>query len=261
MKTTPFLAATAAALLVGASPALAERAKLVTYAKTHGSYARPADGEARETFVLSEGQLNPSAGEDADLDAVGFNELAFVLSDALESQGYAPAGDAEQSDLLIVVHRGRTDPQRGRSKAPVMITPGRTSVMKLGATEGNLQEVARMLGYHEALDALLIENRVSSTDFQLQDLITELEQERYYVVLAAYDAQAMRRTGRRVLLWETRLSFQSKDRAFADRYGEMIHAGARFLGEETRGTLDRRFVKLEQVDGPEARLVVLRGEY
>jgi hypothetical protein len=80
---------------------------------------------------------------------------------------------------------------------------------------------------------------------RLDEVLAELSQERYYIVLAAYDAHELRRRGRQVLLWETRLSFNAEGKAFADRYPAMLTAAARHFGQNTPASLTRRFVALD----------------
>ncbi|WP_221031371.1 hypothetical protein [Actomonas aquatica] len=265
MKRTTSLLLGSLTLCLGASLLTAETAKLVTYAKTHGSYQRTpveAGPEYAESFVINMGQYNLSGTDDEALEAVSFADIEEELGAVLENEGFKPAENREAADLLIVVHRGRTAPERGRNAAPVYLDQNhRGSVSKVNSPAGNLIEVAKVLGYYEELAGLMIENRVSSTDFKLADLRTELEQERYYLVIAAYDYPTMQRSGRRVLLWETRLSFAAENKSFADRFAAMLQASASYFGRNTPYGLQREFVRLDAAgEGPDARRLAL-GQY
>lgn len=252
----------------------AESAKLITYAKTHGTYTYvddPASPQYRgESFVIAEGKFDPGPGDPSahDLASVSFDEISEVLSESLFTRGFTTPAHPNDSHLVLVVHRGRTAPQQNdprRSEVhTTSIPPGSfqstttptgpyeigSSVASTPTTSSDLADsdalvkTSRMLGFYPRY-VELHQNRSSLPNrSRYNELVEELKQERFYIVIAAYDAREMRSTGRQVILWETRLSFSAEDRSFAERYDDMIAAGAPYFANNTPRTLARSFVRI-----------------
>ncbi len=263
----PRLLATLGAL-VFALPLPAEKAKLVTYAKTYGDTRAPAANRPAPSVVIAEGQLSPGAAA-SELEAVPFPDLADTIAGVLQTEGYIRSYDEDAADLILVVHRGCTDPQGRQDIDPANVktssaagalpqpvaTSGRLGVNPslfgapamndLPAGSGNRDQIARVLGYHERIAQLSHQRGNEATAFLHEEIAGELAQPRYYIVLAAYDGKALRQTGRRVLRWETRLSFLAENKSFADRYAAMLAAGGKHFGRNDAPALDRRFVSID----------------
>ncbi|GAB5559955.1 MAG: hypothetical protein SynsKO_16020 [Synoicihabitans sp.] len=251
----------------------AETAKLVVYGRTHGSYNYVDDPDSPqyrgESFVIAEGHKDPGPGDPAshDLDAVSFTAISGALSESLFRRAFTAPSDPNSADLIVVVHRGRTAPvaraARGSeamssSGPPAPLPTGPTGAFGIGSSAGSspttvndvtdssaIVKAARILGFYPRY-AELHQNRASVVDqSRYRELLGELTQERYYLVIAAYDAREMRNSGRQVLLWETRLSFLAEKKSFADRYDDMIAAGSAYFAANTPRTLARKFVRIK----------------
>jgi hypothetical protein len=70
---------------------------------------------------------------------------------------------------------------------------------------------------------------------QRQDVIDELEDERYYVVLMAYDWQTLSREKQHNLLWETRFSIRSRHNDFSKELAAMAQKASRYFGSSSDG--------------------------
>lgn len=242
----------------------------VTYAKTHGSYRHSA--AKAETYVLSEGHSPSVGGPNASVAAVPFGALSDALETSLSGQGFLPAANPGEAKLLLVVHRGITHPLNGeidlKEPAPppagVMTPPIPANPMlpsgsmvagvveqRTAATE-NRTTSALVLGYFDEYRRLTAANRVVGTENLLEDLMQELDEPRFYIVVAAYDNRVLQKTGRRVLLWETRVSFRADRTSFAQAYASVLASAARSFGRTT-SRLDRRFVQLDAAVDPDAR--------
>jgi hypothetical protein len=109
---------------------------------------------------------------------------------------------------------------------------------------------ASMLGYStEGMINSDYGNYVRGTALGLrrEDLITEIEDNRYFVVLMAYDFQLMWKEKKHKLLWETRFSIRQRHNNFDDALAGMAKAASEYFGQNSGG-LVRRDAPLGRVD-------------
>ena len=98
---------------------------------------------------------------------------------------------------------------------------------------------ARVIGYQDDLaDANDIRRWAGGGD-RYTDLITELEESRYYIVVSAYDFPELLKTKKQKLLWQTRVSVRSPGNTFDDSFVAMLKTAAPYFGRES-GKLVRR---------------------
>ena len=94
---------------------------------------------------------------------------------------------------------------------------------------------AVLLGYGPALERARANLLPNFSDY----LLTELEHNRYFVVLKAYDFQALHTQKQRKLLWEVRFSIREKDNDFSRQLASMTRQAARYFGQDSGGSLQR----------------------
>jgi len=70
-----------------------------------------------------------------------------------------------------------------------------------------------------------------------QDLIDDLEDDRYFVVLMAYDFQLMWKEKKPKLLWETRFSIRERGNAFDQQLAAMAQYASQYFGQNSRGLI------------------------
>jgi hypothetical protein len=109
---------------------------------------------------------------------------------------------------------------------------------------------AAMLGY--STEGLLNTDygdyiRGTALGLRQQDLMTELEDNRYFVVLMAYDFQTLWKTKKHKLLWETRFSIRQRHNNFDDALAGMAKAASEYFGQNSGG-LVRRDTPVGRVD-------------
>jgi len=75
--------------------------------------------------------------------------------------------------------------------------------------------------------------------FLRQDLLDEIEEDRYFVVLMAYDFQLMQKMKKHRLLWETRFSVRERHHAFNEDLPLMAKYASQFFGQDSRGLVHR----------------------
>ena len=83
---------------------------------------------------------------------------------------------------------------------------------------------------------------VRGTAFGLDrtDLVTEIEENRYFVVLMAYDFQLLWKEKKHKLLWETRFSISERRNAFDKALPVMAKYAERYFGQPSNGLLRTR---------------------
>jgi hypothetical protein len=109
---------------------------------------------------------------------------------------------------------------------------------------------ARLLGYDED-GAIGTEygNNMKGTAFHSRrdDLLSEIEDNRYFVVLMAYDFQLMWKQKKHKLLWETRFSIRQRHHAFDSDLASMAGFASQYFGQDTHG-LVRKPIPLGRVE-------------
>jgi hypothetical protein len=72
-----------------------------------------------------------------------------------------------------------------------------------------------------------------------QDVLDELQHDRYFVVLMAYDFQMMWKEKKHKLLWETRMSIPQRGAEFNQELASMAMNASRYFGQDTHGLVRR----------------------
>jgi hypothetical protein len=76
-------------------------------------------------------------------------------------------------------------------------------------------------------------------DFRRDDLLGEIEEDRYFVVLMAYDFQALWWKKKHRLLWETRFSIRERHHAFNEDLPAMAQYASQFFGQDSHGLIHK----------------------
>ncbi len=126
-----------------------------------------------------------------------------------------------------------------RSPGQLSAEQAMTGAMAMVSAENNRRQQrdaqnARLLGYDTAWnDTAQFEG--TGLNFRRQDIVTELEDQRYFVVLMAYDFPAMRAGQGSRLLWETRFSIRRRGNDFSRRLAAMAAHAAGYFGRSSDG--------------------------
>lgn len=108
--------------------------------------------------------------------------------------------------------------------------------MRRKANEQN----ARILGYVDEVNRTDTAARFAGAGSSYDDLRADLEDERYYVVISAYDFKTAKETGERKLLWATRVSIRAQGNRFDQSVSYMMSKASRYFGQNT-GRLVRQY--------------------
>jgi hypothetical protein len=239
-------------------------------------------------YVFGKGDTMIGAMADPTIDNVAFMDVARALARGLVKNQYIPAPNPGSVDELILVNWGTTRPidkpseshgyrQAQRSMAmqddaAQQLKTATSNTDKIAAEQKmddannqlalSLDEVededvkrenanmktATILGYDSWWIATASAMDGSPLGRRKQDMMSELEEERYYVVLTAYDYRLLTAKKKSKLLWEARFSIREVSNQFDTGLPKMISVAADFFGRDSKG--------LNHVDMPEGKVEI-----
>jgi len=226
-----------------------------------------------ETYAFGQGQYGDGQMRDPSIEHFTFLQLAQLLATFLARQNYLPTHSPDQTDLAIVVHWGTTIPfdEGTYRNAMDTLSTAMTNAQSFGPPSGGAMGGGMAPGLQSSLDGevtgalmmMQMENRqreladrrnaallgylpeMSRLDdlrwsfpgiaSQYQDLAGDVEEDRYYVILAAYDFRSAWKTKQRKLLWITRVSISTRGNRFDEQVAAMIQSASRYFGRDSGG--------------------------
>jgi hypothetical protein len=236
---------------------------------------------------------------DATIDKLTFLDVAHVIATPLAERKYVPARDPKTTGLLIMVYWGTTavpepisdsaaysvfkDATANLAKYTVTLPSGKQitgggpiaddAMDQWSAAAHMLTMVnhqrertdfanALMLGYDSP--GLIgteegIYTKGTARGFERDELYAEIEDNRYFVVLMAYDFQLLWKQKKHKLLWETRFSITERNNQFDKALPAMAEYASRYFGQPSNGLI-RDHLKEGQVDVGEPSLIEFIAE-
>jgi hypothetical protein len=182
-----------------------------------------------ETFAFGRGGYYSGFRRDETIEQVGFEDVAQTIATQLANQNYLRSKDPDNTKLLIMVYWGTA----------MAASPNG----ELGRMQ--LHRNANLLGYDE--DTVTITRVNSVLDWKKRDLIADLEMDRYFIVLMAYDFQLLWKEKKHRLLWETRFSLREIGHDFSKEFPAMAQSASQYFGQNSHG-LVRKIVPEGHVD-------------
>jgi hypothetical protein len=236
--------------------------------------AKMPDGSFRpEFYSFGKGGYWGSEISDKTIDFMGFMDVLRAIAPALGSQKYVPATDPKATRLLIMVYWGTTtvpppyemDPlYRGyhdaveeyqllMSSIPPQVDEANavlTSGLHMLEMENHIRDRtdfknAAMLGYDmSGLIGTDWGNYLSHTAAKTErnDEVDEIEENRYFVVLMAYDFQLLWKEKKHKLLWEARFSINERHNAFDEALPAMASYASRYFGQPSNRLIRQRLL-------------------
>jgi len=244
--------------VLGASELRAAAEASIAASATAGSdYVRPMDAAGAplpESYVFAEGRFFDGGTVDRGLEKTTFADVTRALAPGLAKRNYFPAANMNSAQLLIMVHWGTTsiyeDPMRDIHQQALndAVAGYNQSVdatgkadpsalnMALGdretAQDGVQQAINRnavLLGYARSLERERKEMMPTTAEITMSN---ELNEERYFVVLFAYDNQARMKEHKSRVLWITRLSVRSPGNNFPEALPALAKVGSDLFGRQ-----------------------------
>jgi hypothetical protein len=275
------------ALLSGPLSVRAEGSEGITAvaSKVSADYVRKRlpDGSFQPEFY-SFGKGGKWEGEisDATIDKLQFTDVARVIAEPLAVQRYLPSRDTGKTTLLIMLYWGTTAVPGPMSDSvavgefqsaqdflnrafnshnpePPSVQDAAMDQMSVATVNLNTENRQRdltdfknaaMLGYDST--GVIgtdygMEVRRTPMRYRRDELISEIEENRYFVVLMAYDFQLLWKQRKHKLLWETRFSIREKDHQFDRDLPAMARYASKYFGQDSHG-LVRKEVPLGHVE-------------
>jgi hypothetical protein len=232
--------------------------------------ARLPDGSFQpETYAFGNGGHVGGPLVDETIDKLNFMDVARVAAVALADRKYMAAKDPDKTDLLIMVYWGTTtgtgdlsssqeyqNGQYSQSVAPPPPPPpahGGAATSAAPATAQTIDDMAltmMMVANRKKDDADMKNAMLLGYDSELigakgleftalrsfhSDLIHDLEDNRYFVILMAYDFPTLLKQKKHKLQWVTRISIRQRGHDFGKVLPAMMTYASRYFGEETDG--------------------------
>jgi len=221
------------------------------FAGTSADYARArqADGTYRpETYAFGNGGNYGSASRDATIDRESFMDIARAIARPLAAHNFVPTKDPRKAGLLIMVYWGVTSGTLDPS-SEIYVYGGPEHTKGVAWTNDLLGPLSFSGGLADLRNAMLLgyAGEIANTQPRLgvihnvrrDDLIEDVEHNRYFVVMMAYDFQAMWREKRHKLLWETRFSIREQGNDFARMLPSMSLYASQYFGQDSHGLVRR----------------------
>jgi hypothetical protein len=223
------------------------------HASTDYVRTKQADGSyPRETYAFGRGGIWGAAMHDASMEKLDFMQVARTIAVPLAAQNYVPAHDPQQTNLLIMVYWGMTtgtgDASGSVAYQNLQASQAQTSNAQEAAwAQVNMENHQRdkadaqnagLLGYDS--------EDVIGTDYgrnlamtamhgRVQDLTEDVEENRYFVVLMAYDFPLLLKEKKHKLVWETRFSIRQRGNDFDQQLAAMAQYASRYFGQDSHG--------------------------
>jgi hypothetical protein len=119
-------------------------------------------------------------------------------------------------------------------------------------------ENAAILGYFDELKGM--EGlELTALGSRRRDVLDEVGESRYYVVLMAYDFQLLLQHKQRKLLWETRFSIRQRRNDFSQQLAAMAETASRFFGQNSEG-LRHKTMRDAHIDLGELKIIRVEPE-
>ena len=219
-----------------------------------------------QTYQFIKGRYFKGLTNNKGMEKITFNDIVQDMAVHLRKQDYYPNPVLGEGDLLIAVHYGVTDfeesyedmwgitsyEELGYTDAVASAGAGGTALdpaaldainnlsfninstnAVAGANEQSSFFKAQLIGMEEAFY-----NNVSPQDEY--ELKTLLQEERYFVILMAYDYNTVKQ-GKPELLWSTRYSIRAVGQNFEDAIKGMNVVAADFYGKNLPKLTRKRF--------------------
>ena len=215
-----------------------------------------------ETYLFYQGQFHGGTTRDPNLENAQFNQIVKTIGENMVHQNYFPSKDPKEADLLIVVHWGTTtiyeNPNRQDdldrlntllAKYNAAIAAGKhpdpgplnQAQMIEESEQAEIRKAiginAELLGFRQQINKDMAKGSASSTGASTEgaDLINALSEERYFVILMAYDFHTMKKGSTPKLLWSTRFSIRAAGISFTNALPVMSKVAANYFGRDLDG--------------------------
>ena len=244
-----------------------ETVATAVYSRIGNGYkrARLADGSFKpEYYALANGGRIAGTASDITVDRITYAEVAQVSARLLAQKNYHYAQSAKQADLMLVLHWGTTvafnSGNYSQAVNQVAASMAGSDPQGMGSIEGNMSAVpsdgvsegamlmlmvenrardqinlpnARLLGYIDDINESNDIRRWAGGGDRYNDLIADIEESRYYIIVSAYDFDQLVNHQKKKLLWQTRVSVRAPGNRFDDSFAAMLKGASKYFGQDS----------------------------
>jgi hypothetical protein len=188
-----------------------------------------------ETYAFGEGGYFHTPAVDPTIDNLRVKDIARILAGPLAKQNFVPTKDPRQAKLLIMVYWGMTVGSQDQSSGSFIHNDSSNSW-----GPDNIQ--AAMTDARNA--AILGYDNPGAPGGRTGSLVrgdtpSDLQFNRYFVVLMAYDFQKLWKEKQRKLIWECRFSIRQQGNDFERLLPSMARYASQYFGHDTGGVVSQ----------------------
>ncbi|MCZ6674942.1 MAG: hypothetical protein O7C75_18585 [Verrucomicrobia bacterium] len=268
------LAIAATLTLLSSGLTAANRIVIKAEASDEFTRARALDENKKiQTYQFIEGRYFKGNNNDPGMKEITFRDIVEDMATHLRQQEFYPHPIPGNGDLLIVVHYGVTDYEEtyeelmgytsledmgytdavsGAGGGGTALDPSTINAISNFAFSMNSADAisrsneqsdyfkAQLLGMEEAYSR----NVSPSDEYELKSMLVE---ERYFVILMAYDFPLLKQ-GELKLLWSTRYSIRAVGQSFTQAIQDMNLVAGDFFGKNLKGLNKKRVTDRSRVE-------------
>jgi hypothetical protein len=264
-----------AAIILADLPVRAEEVEAISSKVGKGYVRKKLpDGSFQpETYVFGKGDDWRGARVDATIDKMDFMEVARILAVPLAKKQYMPTTDPKATDELIMMYWGTTrapehateaivfkqsqeayafrdrtlqqikDHTLGLQMGKELLAEADNQILmaNMGIQADNQRredqdmKTATLLGYDSWWVEVNGAMGGTALGYRKADMKNELEEDRYFVILSAFDYQKLVKEKKQKFLWEVRFSIREHGTAFDDRIKGMAELASNYFGRDSAG--------------------------
>jgi hypothetical protein len=231
-------------------PFVAIATVLAQHLARQGYYPATSSDKVDHLLVVNWGQTRPFAdsvyrdGLDDVIDEM--NMMSLKNRSAMAANANAPSQGQAEVSLTGSVETMEAEAADSYLQSAMIIQD-----MNNRARNQSNARTAHLLGYMDNINRADGPQRYAGGGNLYDELIADVEEARYYVILKAYDFQRTVREQRPKIQWVTRMSMRAPGNSFAEKAAAMIAYSSSRFGQNTDGLQRKLFpqykVNLEDV--------------
>lgn len=209
-------------------------------------------------YIMVKGKYFGGEYRDEELETYKFSELAESVATALKKQNYQVTFDAASADLVIMVSWGQSVVEVDESEDWAYDSIEEMQEAMVGSEEdasfwrpANYERIdenrsIKLMGFEEVFKETwgMSQTRV--------EMAASLKSERYFMIVAAFDAASFISGDEWEVQWTTRYSLDSKGISFGDAVVALNYAAADYFGKSNKGLnktwVDNGKIKLGELE-------------
>ncbi|AOS44882.1 hypothetical protein Verru16b_01951 [Lacunisphaera limnophila] len=237
----------------GRVPFVALATVLAQHLARQGYYPAASADQVDHLLVVNWGQTRPFAdavyrdGLDNVVDAMNMMSLKNQASLAAN----ANAGTQTQSEMTLT---GSVEDMEAEAADSYLQNAMIIQDMNNRARNQSNARTAHLLGYMGNINQADGPQRYAGGGDLYNELIADIEEARYYIILSAYDFDRTVRQQRPKLQWVTRMSMRAPGNSFAEKAAAMIAYSSSRFGQNTSG-LERKLYPQYKVNLEDTRFL------